>query len=110
MRARQLGQVLAFFALVLPLVLLPVVAYAVDATVIGTRSAALQAATAEAAEAAAQQIDVAAFRAGAGLVLDPAKVSSVAAQALHDTEPAAVVDSVGIAGTEVTITASEPVQ
>ena len=51
---RESGQVLAFFALVLPIVLVPVGAYAVDATIVASREAALQAATAQAAETAAQ--------------------------------------------------------
>lgn len=107
---RERGQVLAFFALVLPLVLLPVVAFAVDAAVLGADAAALQAATARAAEVAVEQIDVAAFRAGGGLALDQTGVVSAATQTLLDAEPGASVDSVGIAGTQVTLSVSEHVQ
>lgn len=101
---------LAFFALVLPMVLMPVVAYAVDTAVLGGSAAALQAAAAEAAEVAVEQIDVAALRAGGGLSLDPAAVISVATAVFLDAEPHASVDSVGIAGPQVTLSVSERVE
>ena len=62
---RDFGQVLVYVALVLPLVLLPVAAYAVAATALDTRHARLQAAVSQAAEDAVQRLDQAAFRAGA---------------------------------------------
>ena len=83
---KQCGQVLTFFALAVPVVLLPVAAYAVDATIIASREAGLQAATAEAAEAAA-------------LV--------VIHQALAAEEPGANLDTSTIIGAEVTIVTSE---
>jgi hypothetical protein len=103
------GQVLAFFALVLPIVLLPVAAYAVDATVVASREAGLVGATNQAAETAAQQLNVGALRSTGALKLDPAALSVVLAQALIDEEQGARVDSFTVAGAEVTIETSERV-
>jgi len=108
MRAER-GQVLAFFALVLPMMLVPVAGYAVDAAVLSSTAANLQAAVAEAAEAAADQIDVTALRAYGHLVLDPVQVRSVAVGILSAEEPDAVLVSVAVAGAAVTIAASERV-
>jgi hypothetical protein len=105
----QTGQVLAFFALVIPVVLLPVVAYAVDATIVAGREAGLQGATALAAETAAQQLDVRSIRSAGTLALDAAHVGQVVAQVIVGEEPAALVDSYEITGAEVTIITSEPV-
>src|SRR6202023_1991414 len=79
---KQCGQVLTFFALAVPVVLLPVAAYAVDATIIASREAGLQAATAEAAEAAAQQLDVGSIRSTGELTLNTAAALVVIHQAL----------------------------
>jgi hypothetical protein len=103
------GQVLAFFALVLPIVLLPVAAYAVDATVLAGRESGLVGATNQAAEAAAQQLNVGAFRSTGALKLDPAALSVVLAQALVEEDQGARVDSYTVAGAEVTIETSERV-
>ena len=102
------GQVLVFFALVLPLVLLPVAAYAVDAAVTASAYARLVEVTVRAAEDAAQQVDVAELRASGSLVLDVA----AAARAAHDDlmiEPGASVVAVGVAGGLVTVTTAESV-
>jgi hypothetical protein len=101
------GQVLAFFALVLPIVLLPVGAYAVDATIVASRAAGLQAATAEAAEAAAQQVDTAALRSRRVLVVDPARARAMATQTMSAEEPAAIIESSTVNGVDVTVVASE---
>jgi Flp pilus assembly protein TadG len=106
---RQSAQVLAFFALVLPIVLLPVAAYAVDATVIASRAASLQAATAQAAETGSQQLNVAAFRSSGALTVDAAAALLVAERALADEEPGASVDSCVATGATVTVVTSEPV-
>jgi hypothetical protein len=106
---RETGQVLAFFALVLPVVLLPIAAYAVDATIVAGREAGLQAATAQAAETAAQQLNAAAIRSTGALALDVAAVKPVAAHALVAEEPGASLDSSTINGVEVTVAASESV-
>ena len=103
------GQVLAFFALVLPIVLLPVAAYAVDATVVAGREAALVGATNQAAETAAQQLNVGALRSTGALKLDPAALSVVLAQVLIEEEQGARVDSFTVAGAEVTVETSERV-
>jgi hypothetical protein len=101
--------VLAFFALVLSIVLLPVAAYAVDATVVAGREADLQSATARAAETAAQRLNISALRATSALTLDPAAAGSALAQTLVEEEPSATVDSYAVTGTEVTVNTSERV-
>jgi Flp pilus assembly protein TadG len=101
--------VLAFFALILPIVLLPVGAYAVDAAIVASREAGLQAATAQAAETAAQQLNVGVIRSSGALTLDPAAVSLVVAQTLATKEPAAVVDSSTVNGVDTTVVTSESV-
>jgi len=102
------GQVLVFFALVLPLVLLPVAAYAVDAAVTASEYARLVEVTVRAAEDAAEQVDVAALRAGGAVVLDVA----AAVRAAHDDlviEPGATVIAVVVAGGQVTVATAESV-
>jgi Flp pilus assembly protein TadG len=103
------GQVLVFFALVLPIVLLPIAAYAVDATVVASREAGLQAATTQAAETGAQQLNVDAIRSSGALKLDAAALFNVVAQTLIDEEQGARVDSYEVIGTEVTVETSERV-
>jgi Flp pilus assembly protein TadG len=103
------GQVLAFFALVLPVVLLPIAAYAVDATLVASREAGLQAATAQAAETAAQQLNISAMRSTRALRLDAAVVGKVVAQTLGEEEPGASIDSYTVTGVEVTVVTREPV-
>jgi hypothetical protein len=107
--SKEGGQVLAFFALVLPMVLLPVAAYAVDATIVAGREAGLQAATAQAAESAAQQLNAAALRSSGALTLNTSAVTLVANQTLVDEEPGATVDASTISGVEVTLVTSESV-
>ncbi|HEX3506941.1 MAG TPA: hypothetical protein VHW94_00995 [Candidatus Dormibacteraeota bacterium] len=104
---RDRGQVLAFYAVLLPVILLPLTAYAVDAAFVSSRVAGLQAATSQAAEAAAQQVDVAALRARSVLVVDQLSARVVAVSAMRDSEPWATVDSVAVAGSSVTILAHE---
>ena len=104
------GQVLAFFAIALPLVLLPVAAYAVDATTVAGRESALQAATAQAAETAAQQINIRALRSSGTLSLDPAAARLVLEQTLVEEEPGTSIDSYTIAGAAVSVATSERVR
>jgi len=101
MTARS-GQVLVFFALVLPLVLLPVAAYAVDAAVTASVYARLVEVTVRAAEDAAQQVDVAELRASGALVLDVAAAVRAARDDLM-AEPGTSVVAVGVAGELVTV-------
>jgi hypothetical protein len=109
MTSRQRGQVLAFFAVLLPIVLLPLAAYAVDVAFVSTRAAALQASTAQAAEAAAQQVDVATLRARSVLRVDASIARAVASRAVRDSEPEASVESVVVIGTLVTVTTGETI-
>ena len=104
------GQVLAFFAIAVPLVLLPVAAYAVDATIVAGRESALQAATAQAAETAAQQINVGGLRSSGALSLDSAAARLVLEQTLVEEEPGTSIDSYTITGAEVSVATSEPVR
>jgi hypothetical protein len=106
---KQRGQVLAFLALVLPMALLPVVVYAIDAAALGARAAALQSAAAQAAEVAAQQLDAAALRSGGVVVVDRAQAQLVAGEILRAEEPGANLDLAAVDGAGVTVTASEPV-
>jgi len=108
MRYRR-GQVLVFFALVLPIALLPVVAYAIDASALGARAAALQSAATQAAEAAAQELDARALRSNGTLVVNGAQAKRVAGDVLRAEEPAATLDQATISGDGVTVTASERV-
>jgi Flp pilus assembly protein TadG len=108
-RPRESGQVLAFFALVLPVVLLPIAAYTVDATIVTAREAGLQAATAQAAEAAAQQLNIGPIRTSGALTLDPAAAKLVAYQILVNEEQGASLNSFSVTGVEVTVVTSEPV-
>ena len=101
------GQALVFFALVIPMALIPVAAYAIDATVLETRAAHLQEVAALAAEEAAQQVDVTTLRSGGGLVIDPAVAKTVVANAVATLEPQASVVSVSVSGSQVTVSLSE---
>ena len=109
MSRQDRGQVLAFFALLLPVVLVPLAAYATDVAVVTARAAGLQAATAQAAEAAAQRLDVSALRSTDVLRLDTAAASSVALATMAEAEPGASVESVVVTGNEVAVSASEEV-
>jgi Flp pilus assembly protein TadG len=106
---RQSAQVLTFFALVLPIVLLPVAAYAVDATIVAGRAAGLQAATVQAAETAAQQLNIGVLRSSGILTVDPGTAALVATRTLAQEEPAASLDSSIVTGATVTVMTSEPV-
>jgi hypothetical protein len=101
------GQVLAFLAVILPMVLMPVAAYAVDAAVVSTRDAGLQEGTVEAAEEAAQQLNISDLRARSGLTVDSVGARKAATATLSNVEPQAAVESVLIDGTEVTVVAGE---
>lgn len=107
---RQNGQVMAFMALVLSIVLLPIAAYAVDSATLSARAARLQAATAEAALRAAQEVDVAHLRARGTLDLDSPRAVAVAAAALAVEEPSATVTSVTVSGRLVTVVSGEVVK
>ncbi len=97
------------FALLAPLVLLPFAAYAVEVGNLSARQARLQQAAAQAAIDSAQQLDVAALRAGTAFRVDPAAASSAARSVLMQAEPSAVLDSVTVSGSAVSVRAHERV-
>jgi hypothetical protein len=109
MTGSERGQVLAFFAILLPIILLPLSAYAVDVAFVSTRAAGLQESTAQAAELAAQQVNVDALRSRSELGINASIAPVIATHALRDLEPGALVDSVVVMGTLVTVTAHEVV-
>ena len=98
---RQAGQVMVFVALALPIVLLPAVAFAVDAATVAAAQARLEAATARAAELAVQQIDVDLLRSGAGFAVQTPQIAL--------DEPDATIEQVAIDGLTVTIETGEQV-
>ena len=106
----QRGQVLVFVALVLPIVLLPAAAFAVDAASAASIQARLEQATWSAAESAVQQIDAGALRAGKGITLDQRSVEAVARDALAAEDPNAAIERLAVAGLYVTLEAAERVQ
>jgi len=107
---KERGQVLAFFAIALPAVLLPVAAYAVDAAFAAQRYGELQAAAALAAEAAADRLDVASFRQAGAISVDPAQARTAAGAVLFAEDPAARLVSLGVAGDEVEVVTTETVE
>ena len=104
------GQVLAFYAVLLPIVLLPLAAYAVDVAFVSARAAGLQEATAQAAETAAQQLNVDALRSRSELIVDAQAAADVASRAVSDSEPEATVESVIVVGSMVTISTREVIR
>jgi len=104
---RQAGQVLVFVALVLPIVLLPAAAYAVDAATAAAAQARLDEASVSAAESAVQAIDHGAFRASAMVRLDQTVVDAAVRDAVTIEEPRATVDQVTISGLYVSVRTSE---
>jgi len=107
MMRRQHGQVMAFIAVALAIVLMPLAAYAIDVAVVSAASAALQEATATAAIEAAQQLDVIEFRAGGAMTIEAGAARSAAWAVLAAQAPSASVRSVTVSGAEVTVVAGE---
>lgn len=103
----QRGQILVFVALVLPLVLLPVAAFAVDAAAAAAVHARLEQAAWSAAESAVQQVDAGALRAGKGITLDQRSVEVVASDALAAEDPNATIERLAVTGLYVTVEAAE---
>ncbi len=91
------------FALFLPLVLLPMAGYAVQATLLATRASLLQAAATRAAEDGAQAVDVATLRSSGDLLLDPTRVRQVAGASLAEQDRLARLDAVEVWKTTVTV-------
>ena len=109
MKPSQAAQTLVIFALLLPLVLLPIAAYAVQATLLATRASLLQAAAARAAEDGSQALDLGAFRSAGLLRLDPAGATRIARMTLVGQDPAAQLDDVTVGALSVTVRAHEAV-
>jgi hypothetical protein len=108
-RRRQLGQTLAALGLFLPLVLLPIAGYAVEATLLATRASLLQAAVVRAAEDADAAVDVGVLRSSGVLTLDPAAANRIARSSLLDADPQARLDSVVVESNSVAVTAHDQV-
>jgi len=106
----QRGQVLVFVALVLPIVLLPAAAFAVDAASAAAVHARLEQATWSAAEFAVQEIDAGALRAGRGITLDQRSVEAVARAAIAAEDANATIERLEVDGLTVTIEAAERLQ
>lgn len=108
-RDRRRGQALVLLALVIPLLLLPVAGYAVEAGYAASRAGLLAWACARAAEDAAQQVDGPALRAYSVLAVDGPAARQVARSELAAYDPAALVDRIAIGTRSVDITAHERV-
>lgn len=106
---RQGGQVLVLLAMLIPLVLLPVAAYAAEAAYAATRAAALEWACTRAVEDAAQAIDGGALRSASSLQIDPVQARVIAGADVATLDPNAIVDAIDIGGLQVTIEAHEDV-
>lgn len=104
---KQRGQVMAFIAVALAVVLMPVAAYAIDAVTVSAASASLQEATAMAAMEAAQQLDADHFRAGEAISVDGAAARRAAQEVLAAEAPTASLVSVIVSGAQVTVAADE---
>lgn len=103
------GQAMVFFALILPLVLLPVAAYAIESTSLSARQARLAEVASLVAIDAAQQLDVAQFRAGRGLAVDAGAGGATALADLANLEPGASLDSLNVTGPRLTVWIHETV-
>lgn len=100
---------MAFIAMALTIVLMPVAAYAIDASTVSGAAAALQEATAMAALEAAQQLDVGTFRAGGGMVLDANSARTAASDVLAIHVPSASLTELAVEGGVITVGAVEMV-
>ncbi len=109
MRNLQNAQVLVFFALVLPLILLPIAAYAVDAAIATSAYSRLVEVTTRAAEEAVQQIDVTRLRAGGGISIDVTGASTAVEDFLGSAEPNARLVDLAILGEELRLVTTETV-
>ena len=110
MTSGQRGQVMAFIAVALAIVLMPLAAYAIDVATVSAAAAALQEATATAAIEAAQQLDIIEFRAGGAMTVEAGAAQRAASVLLAAQAPSASLTSVTVSGTEVTVAAAELVQ
>jgi len=107
MTRSQRGQVMAFIAVALAMVLMPVAAYAVDSATVSAAAATLQEATALAAMEAAEQLNASEFRSTGRLTLDVNAAREIARAVLGAEAPAASLSSVAVQGADVTVSAAE---
>ncbi len=105
----QRAQVLVFFALALPLVLLPIAAYAVDASVAASAYSRLLEVTTRAAEEAAQQIDITGLRSGDAIAIDPTAAIQMARRLVDEADPEIQVDAASVVGQVIRLTTTETV-
>lgn len=108
-RRRPRGQALVLMALLIPLVLLPVAGYAVEATNAASRAALLEWACVRAAEDAAQALDPTALRQSSIVQVNPSSARATALAELAAMDPKAVLDSFSVAGVVVQLSAHETV-
>jgi hypothetical protein len=101
---------MAFIAVALAIVLMPLAAYAIDVRTVSAAAAALQEATATAALEAAQQLDEIEFRARGVMTIDAVAAGRAARAVLAAEAPSASVRSVIVSGAVVTVAAGELVQ
>ena len=106
---RQRAQVLVLMAVLIPLVLVPIAAYAAEAGYAASRAAVLEWACTRAAEDAAQELDANALRANAVLQVDPTAAADLASRQVSALDPRAVVDEVTTAAATVSVLAHEDV-
>ncbi|HEY8812765.1 MAG TPA: hypothetical protein VIO86_09770 [Candidatus Dormibacteraeota bacterium] len=109
MNRSQAAQTLVALALFVPLVLVPVAGYAVEATLLATRASLLQAAVARAAEDATQALDVSALRSSGVLRLDPANATRIARASLAAQDSNARLGEVTVGERSVTVRAHDEV-
>jgi len=105
----QRGQVMAFIAVALAIVVMPIAAYAIDSETASAAEAALEEATATAATEASQQLDISGFRATGVLSVDAAAARGVVQAVLSAEVPTASITSVTVTAAEVTIATREEV-
>ena len=98
MRRSAAGQSLVALAALLPLVLLPLALYTVEAALLATRQARLTGAVIQAAEDGAQQIDRDSYRRNPRVSLLPGQVRAVAEASLRASDPVASLDEVSFDG------------
>lgn len=106
----QHGQVMAFIAVALAIVLMPIAAYAIDSATVSAAAAALQEATSVAALEAAQQLDTSELRAAGVMSVDASAARGVAGNVLAAEAPSAALTSVVVSGAEVSVEAREVVR
>jgi hypothetical protein len=98
---------MAFIAVALAIVLMPIAAYAIDSATVSAAAATLQEATATAAIESAEQLSATEFRSTGRLTLDVNAARQVARAVLAAEAPAASLSSVVVQGAEVTVSAAE---